>query len=137
MSMTIGSIGGIPMYLFGSIAAVGILLGLMLTRWTAWLYDESFPFAFDVALWGIPLGLIFGRIGHVLRFWEFFADDPVKIMYFWEGGFSPLIFRMMMRWQNMSSIRIVRRDLRVTNISSLWLFIRQGLWGLFSCLQLL
>ena len=89
MSMTIGSIGGIPMYLFGSIAAVGILLGLMLTRWTAWLYDESFPFAVDVALWGIPLGLIFGRIGHVLRFWEFFADDPVKIMYFWEGGFSP------------------------------------------------
>ena len=89
MSMTIGSFGSIPVYLFGSIASVGILLGLLMTRWMTRLYNESFPFAVDVVIWGIPLGLIFGRIGHVFRFWEFFADSPEKILYFWEGGFSP------------------------------------------------
>ena len=89
MSMTLGSVGGLPVYLFGCIASVGIVLGLLITRWTTWLYDEPFPFAVDAAVLGIPLGLIFGRIGHVARFWEFFGDDPMKILYFWEGGFSP------------------------------------------------
>lgn len=88
MSMTIWSVGGMPVYLFGCIAAVGILLGLGLTRWSTWLYDEAFTLAVDVAVWGIPLALVCGRLGHVLHFWEFFLAELAKVICFWEGGFS-------------------------------------------------
>jgi prolipoprotein diacylglyceryl transferase len=43
----------------------------------------------DLALWGIPFGLVGGRLYHVLTDWQlYFGEDrnPVTALYVWRGG---------------------------------------------------
>ncbi|MGN0941948.1 MAG: prolipoprotein diacylglyceryl transferase family protein, partial [Selenomonadaceae bacterium] len=82
------TIGGAPLYLYGTAASVALLAALLITWWSTWLYDEPFPYAFDVFLWGIPLGLVGARLVHVVTHASLYLSDPLAVLRFWEGGFS-------------------------------------------------
>ena len=40
--------------------------------------------------WALLVGLVAGRIGHVVAHWQSFADEPRRIVAFWQGGFQPV-----------------------------------------------
>jgi prolipoprotein diacylglyceryltransferase len=43
----------------------------------------------DLAIWGVPFGLVGGRLYHVITDWElYFGEDrnPVAALYVWRGG---------------------------------------------------
>jgi prolipoprotein diacylglyceryl transferase len=37
-------------------------------------------------LWAVPVGVIGGRIYHVITDWELFSDHPERIVQIWKGG---------------------------------------------------
>lgn len=39
-----------------------------------------------IALWGVPAGVIGGRLYHVVTDWELFKDHPERIVQIWKGG---------------------------------------------------
>jgi prolipoprotein diacylglyceryl transferase len=43
----------------------------------------------DLAIWGVPFGLIGGRLYHVLTDWQLYfgeGENPVTALYIWRGG---------------------------------------------------
>ena len=43
----------------------------------------------SVAVWGIIGGIIGARVLHIIDFWGlFYQDDPVKVIYVWQGGIA-------------------------------------------------
>ena len=39
-----------------------------------------------IALWGVPAGVIGGRLYHVVTDWELFSGHPERIIQIWKGG---------------------------------------------------
>ena len=79
MTMIVMNIGGTPVYLFGCIIAAGLLAGLLLARWSTWLYEEPFAVAVDILLTAILLGLVGARVGYMLLNWPDFTLQPAEI----------------------------------------------------------
>ena len=40
----------------------------------------------SIALWAVPAGVIGARLYHVVTDWELFRDDPIRMLYIWQGG---------------------------------------------------
>jgi prolipoprotein diacylglyceryl transferase len=40
----------------------------------------------SIALWGVPAGVIGGRLYHVVTDWELFSGHPERIVQIWKGG---------------------------------------------------
>ncbi|MDP9475772.1 MAG: prolipoprotein diacylglyceryl transferase [Actinomycetota bacterium] len=39
-------------------------------------------------LWGVLGGLAGARLFHVVNRWDLYADDPIRVLYVWEGGLA-------------------------------------------------
>lgn len=46
--------------------------------------DLDFFWAF--LFWGILFGIFGGRIYHIIHFWKYYLENPIKIIKIWEGG---------------------------------------------------
>jgi len=75
------SIGGID------VAWYGIMVALAVVTIVAWLLLSirkdprlSYEMAINVALVGIPSGIIFSRLLHVVEYWDYFSKNPGKII---------------------------------------------------------
>ena len=42
----------------------------------------------DMILWAVPIGVICARLYYCIFYWELYADDPISILYIWEGGLA-------------------------------------------------
>ena len=72
----------------GFFTAVGILGGVQLALWIVRRtgYDEDH--AYNLALVGVPSGIIGARILFVLEHWSFYSSNPGQILALTEGGIS-------------------------------------------------
>jgi prolipoprotein diacylglyceryl transferase len=73
--------------------ALSIIAGVILAIWLAerrWKARGGRPGVIaDIAIWAVPLGLIGGRVYHVVTDAELYFDkgtDWVKLFYIWDGG---------------------------------------------------
>ncbi|MGZ5403968.1 MAG: prolipoprotein diacylglyceryl transferase [Nocardioides sp.] len=73
--------------------AISIILGIVAAIWIGerrWVERGGEPGEIsDLALWGVPLGLIGGRLYHVATDYQlYFGEDrnPVTALYIWRGG---------------------------------------------------
>jgi prolipoprotein diacylglyceryl transferase len=73
--------------------ALSIILGIVVAIWIGerrWVARGGRAGEVsDLALWGIPFGLVGGRLYHVLTDWQlYFGEDrnPVTALYVWRGG---------------------------------------------------
>jgi phosphatidylglycerol:prolipoprotein diacylglycerol transferase len=42
----------------------------------------------SLILWGLLGGIVGARLFHVVDRWDLYADDPVSVLYVWEGGLA-------------------------------------------------
>ena len=80
------SLGPFPLraYAMAIIAGVFIAVFIAERRWVA--RGGSRGVIADVAVVGVPAGIVGGRIYHVLTSWQQYADSPVDALKVWEGG---------------------------------------------------
>ncbi len=79
---------GFTIALYGVIIATGILLGLMLADYDRRSRGLDGNTIWDVAMWGVPFGIIGARIYYVIFYWESYRDDPIQVFNIRQGGLA-------------------------------------------------
>ncbi len=79
---------GRPIYWYAIIIATGFLLavfyGILRSREFKTNEDEIV----GMLMFAVPLAIIFARLYYVVFNMEFYLDDPISILYIWEGGIA-------------------------------------------------
>ncbi len=81
-------IGPITIYYYGIIIAVGLLLAV----WYCCRRSKEFGLTEDHILDGLilvlPIAVVCARIYYCVFSWDEFADDPISVLYIWNGGIA-------------------------------------------------
>jgi len=77
-------IGGLPWY--SVLVVTGIVLAVWLSGWEERRLGLPKDTTVDLALVVLPCGIIGARLYYVLMSWELFADNPISVLYVWQGG---------------------------------------------------
>lgn len=82
-------IGPFPLRAYALCIIAGIMVAIWIgeRRWVA--RGGTAGEIADLAVWGVPFGLVGGRLYHVLTDWQlYFGEDrnPVTALYIWRGG---------------------------------------------------
>jgi prolipoprotein diacylglyceryl transferase len=79
-------LGPLDLRMYGILIAVGAFLALRMAARRYERFGGDAELAERVALWTLGAGLLGARIGYVIPRLDRFADDPVSVLYIWEGG---------------------------------------------------
>ncbi|MDQ0168431.1 phosphatidylglycerol:prolipoprotein diacylglycerol transferase [Bacillus horti] len=81
-------IGSLPVHWYGIILGTAVLAGLLLSIRESKKHGMSSDVFLDLVLFGVPAGVIGGRIYYVLFEWEFYVNNPGQIFAIWNGGLA-------------------------------------------------
>ena len=82
------TIFGREIYLYGIVIAFGFLLGILYLRKRAKDFGTTFDLITDAILFAVPISIICARIYYVAFQWEHYKDNPISVLYIWEGGIA-------------------------------------------------
>lgn len=78
--------GVIPVY--GVLISLGVLLAVILMSREEKRLNLPKDIAIDMALWLVPAAVVGARLYYVAFQWPLYADNPLRILYVWEGGLA-------------------------------------------------
>ncbi len=79
---------GREFYFYGLIIALGFLLAILYCSRKAPDFGLTADDLYDLAIWVLPVGIVCARLYFVAFQWQDYKDDPVSILYIWEGGLA-------------------------------------------------
>ncbi len=79
---------GKEIYWYGIIIALGFLLAVIYMMRRAPVFGLTQDDLLDEVLWAVPIGVICARLYYCIFYWELYADNPISILYIWEGGLA-------------------------------------------------
>ena len=82
------SIGSKPIYWYGIIIAVGFLLAVYYAMKRADQFGLTQDNIIDMLICTVPLAIIGARAYYCLFSWDLYKDDPIRVLYIWEGGLA-------------------------------------------------
>ena len=44
----------------------------------------------DLVLWAVPIGVVCARLYYCVFYWDLYRDNPISMLYIWEGGLAIL-----------------------------------------------
>ncbi|ADH98609.1 prolipoprotein diacylglyceryl transferase [Salisediminibacterium selenitireducens] len=81
-------LGPITIQWYGLLIGLGALIGYFIANSEAKKRGYPDDLIADLLLWMLPMGIIGARIYYVIFRWEQFADNPVSVLFIWEGGIA-------------------------------------------------
>lgn len=82
------SLGPIDVRWYGVIIATGIVIAFLVAQKEMVKRGFHPDFLTDVLIWAVPLAILGARLYYVLFKWEYYAQNPGKILQIWEGGLA-------------------------------------------------
>lgn len=82
------SIGSKPIYWYGIIIAAGFLLAVYYAMKRANQFGLTQDNIIDMLICAVPLAIIGARAYYCLFSWNLYKDDPIRVLYIWEGGLA-------------------------------------------------
>ena len=82
------TIGSIEIRLYGLILAMGLVLAVVYALRRRKQFGLSEDDLIDGVLWIAPFAIICARIYYCAFEWERYMDNPISILYIWEGGIA-------------------------------------------------
>ena len=79
---------GKDIYWYGIIIAMGFLLAVCYMMYRAKSFGLTQDDVLDMVLWAVPIGVVCARLYYCIFYWELYVDDPISILYIWEGGLA-------------------------------------------------
>ena len=79
---------GKAIYWYGIIIACGFVLAALYMMRRAKTFGITDDDVLDMLLWAVPIGIICARAYYCIFYWELFRDNPVSVLYIWEGGLA-------------------------------------------------
>ncbi len=80
--------GPIRIFAYGFFLALAFLVGLLVARSEARRKGLDPDLMYDLVLLSAVGGIIGGRLAFALSSWDVYRNDPISIVYLWEGGLS-------------------------------------------------
>ena len=82
------SIGPLNIHFYGLIIATGLMLAVLYCSKRSRQFGLDEDTLLDGVLWVTPVAIICARLYYCLFSWETYADDPIRVLYIWEGGIA-------------------------------------------------
>ncbi|MBU4510501.1 prolipoprotein diacylglyceryl transferase [bacterium] len=82
------TIGSFPIYSYGVMIALAFIIGIFLAMKEAKGIGENPERILDISLYVILGALIGGRLGYVVFYLDYYLKNPIKILYFRQGGLA-------------------------------------------------
>ena len=82
------TIFGKDIYWYGIIIAGGFLLAVLYMLYRAKTFGLTQDDVLDLVLWAVPIGVVCARIYYCVFYWELYRDNPISVLYIWEGGLA-------------------------------------------------
>ena len=79
---------GKEIYWYGIIIAVGFILAVVYAMVRARQFGLVDDDILDMLFAAVPAAIICARLYYCVFYWELYADDPISILYIWEGGLA-------------------------------------------------
>ena len=79
---------GNGIYWYGIIIASGFLLAVLYMLHRAKDFGVTQDDVLDMILWAVPIGVVCARLYYCIFYWELYEDDPISMLYIWEGGLA-------------------------------------------------
>ena len=82
------TIGSFPIYSYGVMLSLAFIIGIFLAMKEAKRLGENPERVLDISLYLILGALIGGRLGYVIFNLDYYLKNPIKMLYFRQGGLS-------------------------------------------------
>ena len=82
------ALGPLNIHYYGAIIALGLLLGIFYSCKRGKEFGLKEDDIMDGFLWITPFAIVCARIYYVAFSWADYADDPISVLYIWEGGIA-------------------------------------------------
>ena len=81
-------IGSFSIHLYGLIIALGLMLAVVYGWRRCHQFGIKADDITDGVLWVVPFAVICARLYYCIFQWEGYKDDPISMLYIWEGGLA-------------------------------------------------
>ena len=82
------SLGPLNIYYYGLIIAIGLMLAVCYCCRRSKEFGLTEDHILDGVLWVTPFAIACARAYYVAFSWEAYRDDPISVLYIWEGGIA-------------------------------------------------
>lgn len=82
------SIGDFEIRWYSVLILVGAIIGYILASKEAKKYNFNTDFLFNMFFYSIIFGIIGARLYYCIFNWSSYADNPISVLYIWEGGLA-------------------------------------------------
>ena len=82
------SIGSFEVRFYGLIIALGLVLAVVYSLRRREQFGLSEDDLLDGVLWIAPFAIVCARLYYCAFEWERYADNPISILYVWQGGLA-------------------------------------------------
>ena len=82
------NIGPLSIHFYGLIIATGLMLAVLYCSKRANQFGLTEDTLLDGVLCVTPVAIMFARIYYCAFSWEIYADNPISVLYIWEGGIA-------------------------------------------------
>lgn len=79
---------GKEIYWYGVIIACGFVLAALYMMKRAKNFGLTDDDVLDMLLWAVPIGVVCARAYYCIFYWELFRDNPISVLYIWQGGLA-------------------------------------------------
>ncbi|QKS72269.1 prolipoprotein diacylglyceryl transferase [Paenalkalicoccus suaedae] len=81
-------LGPITVYWYGLLIGFGAFLGYLLANREMKRRGLPDDMLADLLLYALPAAIVGARLYYVIFRWDQFADNPISVLYIWEGGIA-------------------------------------------------
>ena len=81
-------LGPLSIHFYGLIIATGLILAVVYACRRSAQFGIKEDDLLDGVLWVTPFAILCARAYYCIFTWEHYADDPISVLYIWEGGLA-------------------------------------------------
>ena len=81
-------IGSMTIYFYGIVIAAGLLLAVLYGMKRSRQFGLKQDDIIDGVLWIVPVAIVCARIYYCIFSWDSYKNDPISVLYIWEGGIA-------------------------------------------------
>lgn len=81
-------VGPLTIHFYGVIIALGLMLAVVYGMRRSKQFGLKEDDILDGVLWIVPVAIICARLYYCIFEWDNYKDDPLSILYIWEGGLA-------------------------------------------------
>lgn len=82
------SIGPLTIHFYGVIIALGLMLAVVYGMRRSKRFGFTDDDILDGVLWIVPFAILCARLYYCIFEWDNYKDNPISILYIWEGGLA-------------------------------------------------